>query len=348
MVAGALAIFVSLLAVLGGVTDGRWAGLVLWGLLGTSLAAGLMALFFVWRSLRRLTRVALDLKAAQVALRSTPTEVARVARTSQLNLETSQLTLQEVHEFSLRALQEIRSGREALDVLGAQQKALTSTLGSAGKLHKGLLESFMQLQAVAPVDRPMPLPGGWAASEDLLLWLVQRVMAKRPQLILDVGSGQSTVWMAAALRSLGGDGRIVALDHDERFGAATMDLVRSQGLERWVEVRHAPLVTQQVGGREVRWYQPDMVSDLHNIGLVSVDGPPAATGPLARWPALPLVAQRLLPGAELILDDLVRSDEREVAGLWHESFPEWEVEHLDHFEKRAVVFRAPDGDRDVH
>ncbi|MGI9197273.1 MAG: hypothetical protein ACR2KE_07400, partial [Candidatus Nanopelagicales bacterium] len=50
-----------------------------------------------------------------------------------------------------------------------------------------LLESFLQLQRLVPVSLPMPRPGTWAASEDLLLWLAGYVLEHRPSLVVDLG-----------------------------------------------------------------------------------------------------------------------------------------------------------------
>ena len=56
--------------------------------------------------------------------------------------------------------------------------------------------------------------------------------------------------------------------------------------------------------------------------LVIVDGPPGATGPQARYPALPALLQAI-PAAParplqitLLLDDLIRADEQATAAAW--------------------------------
>ncbi len=203
-----------------------------------------------------------------------------------------------------------------------------------------LLEAYVQLQRLVDLPRPMPRAGTWAASEDLLLWLVGEVLEKHPRLIVDLGSGQSSVWMAAAMRHAGIQGRVVAIDHDESYAESTRRLGEAQGVTRWLEVRHAPLVSVTVDDRSGQWYDPAAFDDLEGIGLLSVDGPPGAGSEQARWPALPLLHDRLVPGARVVLDDLIRRDEKQIVADWHQRFPGVDVRELD-FEKGAAVFTMP-------
>ena len=54
------------------------------------------------------------------------------------------------------------------------------------------------------------------------------------------------------------------------------------------------------------------------IDLLLVDGPPAyaAGHELARYPALPVLYDRLAPGATVVLDDVERAGEQEVLRRW--------------------------------
>lgn len=200
-----------------------------------------------------------------------------------------------------------------------------------------LMESYQQLQRLVPLSAPMPRAGTWAASEDLLLWLVGIILAEQPALVVDLGSGQSSVWMAAAMREAGIRGRVIAIDHDAHFGAQTDELARLQGVQQWLEVRHAPLVDVTVAGRTSAWYDPHVFDDLHGIQLVSVDGPPGQGTVQARWPALPILRDRLAHGARIVLDDMIRQDEKDIAEDWSTRYPEFSREELP-FEKGSVVF----------
>ena len=67
----------------------------------------------------------------------------------------------------------------------------------------------------------------------------------------------------------------------------------ASGLQDYVEVLDAPLVKQQIDGKEHIWYQvPDMVKEIEQIDMLTVDGPPQTSDStvLARYPALPAFA----------------------------------------------------------
>ena len=207
-------------------------------------------------------------------------------------------------------------------------------------LQTSLLESYLQLQRLVPMPLPMPRPGAWAASEDLLLWLVGDILERRPRVVLDLGSGQSSVWMAGAMRAAGYDGIVIGVDHDAGYAAATEDLGRRQGVSPWLRVVHAPLARITVDGRESWWFDIAALEGLDGVGLMCVDGPPSVDEPEARWPALPLLRDRLEPGARVVLDDMVREGEQAVAAEWESRFPDLRAQRLD-FEKGALVLTLP-------
>jgi predicted O-methyltransferase YrrM len=204
-----------------------------------------------------------------------------------------------------------------------------------------LLEAYVQLQRLIPLQYPMPRAGTWAASEDLLLWLAGEVMRTQPRLVVDLGSGQSSVWMAAAMRQAAIPGRVLAIDHEQSYAEATRRLGATQGVSQWLEVRHAPLVAITIEDRVGQWYDPAVFEDIEGINLLCVDGPPGAGSDQARWPALPVLHQRLAPGARVVLDDLIRRDEKDILSDWCERWSDLGLEELD-FEKGAAVLTLPD------
>jgi len=207
-----------------------------------------------------------------------------------------------------------------------------------------LLQAHSQLQRLVPMSQAMPRPGTWAASEDLLLYLVGHVLREKPALIVDLGSGQSSVWMAAALRQSGSNGRVVAIDHDVKYAEQTRELAAAHGLSRWLDVRVAPLQETQIEGQTYTWYDRSLMTDLPNIGLLSVDGPPGQGGKNARWPAFPLLQAQMATDGVVVMDDMVRNDEQVIVADWLTRFPQWQVTNLQ-FEKGAAVLRRADSGR---
>ena len=200
------------------------------------------------------------------------------------------------------------------------------------------LEALQNLSAVLPANDVLPSTRGWAASPDLLMVLVDLVITERPSLVVECGSGASTLWLALAMRRFEIDGRIIALDHDTVFGAKTRDLLARHNVRDLAEVRDAPLESFSLDGEAYSWYTRRAWEDLKGIDLLFVDGPPATTGHQARYPALPLLNGLLSPVATAVLDDLVVPDMQKVLRLWLDAYPDFGSEILP-LEKQAAVLR---------
>jgi predicted O-methyltransferase YrrM len=200
------------------------------------------------------------------------------------------------------------------------------------------LEALQNLSAVLPVNDVLPATRVWAASPDLLVVLVDLVIAQRPSLVVECGSGASTLWLALAMRRFGIDGQIIALEHDPVFGDKTRDLLARHDVRHLAEIRDAPLESFNLEGETYSWYARRAWEDLKGIDLLFVDGPPATTGHQARYPALPLLAGSLSPAATVVLDDLVVPDMQKVLQLWLDAYPDFGSEILP-LEKQAAVLR---------
>jgi predicted O-methyltransferase YrrM len=200
------------------------------------------------------------------------------------------------------------------------------------------LEALQNLNAVLPATDVLPATRGWAASPDLLLVLVDLMISERPSLVVECGSGASTLWLALAMRRFQIDGRIIALDHDPVFGGKTRDLLARHDVGELAEVRDAPLESFSLDGDTYSWYARQAWEDLAGIDLLFVDGPPATTGHQARYPALPLLSGSLSRVVTVVLDDLVVPDMQKVLRLWLDAYPEFDSDLLP-LEKQAAVLR---------
>jgi predicted O-methyltransferase YrrM len=200
------------------------------------------------------------------------------------------------------------------------------------------LEALQNLSAVLPASDVVPATRGWAASPDLLMVLVDLVITERPSLVVECGSGASTLWLALAMRRFKIDGRIIALDHDPVFAGKTRDFLARHDVHDLAEVRDAPLESFSLDGETYSWYARRAWEDLTGIDLLFVDGPPATTGHQARYPALPLLSGSLSPVATAVLDDLVVPDMQKVLRLWLDAYPDFGSEILP-LEKQAAVLR---------
>jgi predicted O-methyltransferase YrrM len=211
-----------------------------------------------------------------------------------------------------------------------------TALGRTALVNYEQLEAYVDLRGIIPARAPMPKLRGWAASPDVVRLLAEEMLRRRPKLIVECGSGSSSVWLGYVAERIG-SARVVALEHDERYAAITRDLVHAHGLEDYVEVRLAPLTPWRHEGRDHPWYDRAALDDLTDIGLLFVDGPPAATGPQARLPAVPVLLPRCAEGVLIVLDDADRAGESAISDRWLTAHPELERTERS-FDKGAHIF----------
>jgi predicted O-methyltransferase YrrM len=235
-----------------------------------------------------------------------------------------------------------RQGEEDVQALGDRViRALGKSIVTTNRKTFRQLEALTNLNSIFPFDRPMPATRGWAASPDLLLLLVDLVRQSRSRLIVECGSGTSTLWFARALYHYGIDGRVVALEHEKKYAERTRRILEDHELARLVDVRDASLEMFEIGAIAWRWYAASAWNDLRDIDVLFVDGPPARTAPKARFPALPLLADRLAPRAIVVVDDVSRSDEHDMVQDWAARYPEFSVEKVQ-LEAGGAILRRDD------
>lgn len=204
-------------------------------------------------------------------------------------------------------------------------------------------EALLQLYSWVKPQDAMPGSGVWSLNPRGLLNLYAVVQRHRPTTVVELGSGTSTVWLGYALAAHGGSARLVSLDHDAQFADRTRETVQlHQSAMAPTDVRHAPLTEIEVAGEKYRWYRPDELADVEQIDLLVVDGPPSRTGRLARYPAVPMLLDRLAPGARVIVDDASRGDEKEIVRRWMAEVPGLHREPSA--VERQLVLRVPGAD----
>jgi predicted O-methyltransferase YrrM len=200
---------------------------------------------------------------------------------------------------------------------------IPKVITSAGDATYARIEAHADLQEWLQPRVPMPALRGWAISPDVLHLVVEAIWRKHPKVIVECGSGSSSVWLGYAMQRMGA-GRVIALEHDERYLQISRDLVRAHGMEDVVEIRYAPLEPWRDGEKEYAWYRVSALDDLADIDVLLVDGPPGRTGPQARYPAVPVLLPRCSEGVTIVLDDAERPDERAVSDRWMAEFPDFE------------------------
>ncbi len=210
-----------------------------------------------------------------------------------------------------RALEDTR---RRLRELARGQVAIRNNIDRAPGLTAEMIRAYDRL-----VTHPHPMPelGGWAATPSTMLWILDRVMSSPVRTIVECGSGTSTVWIATALERRGGDGHVVALESSDHYAARTRAELEQLGLSDRATVVHAPLVDTGLPDQSSQpWFGLAGLALSEPIDLLFVDGPRSKIAPQARYPAFPVLADQLSPGAVVILDDTGRPAEDAIVERW--------------------------------
>ncbi|KGO99780.1 O-methyltransferase [Novilysobacter defluvii] len=270
----------------------------------------------------------------RVSLKDVARTVELTSRSEQLEKLSSSLNqigdglvqrFDELGERSAKAASEEWQSLEKHVVVPLKQ--LSREIG-AGHLRFDVLNDIWSMQNLHQTVRPTaiaPQMTAWSLEPTSLARLLHIVLERKPKLIVECGSGASTVWLAYAAREVGA--KVIALEHLEKYAEASLEEVERHGLSEHAEVRFAPLEAFDVGGEEYSWYSRDAWKELAGIDLLLVDGPPKATGDHARYPAVPLLEPGIGAGALIVLDDVHREEEREALTRWREQFRSVGAEH---------------------
>lgn len=203
---------------------------------------------------------------------------------------------------------------------------LTSLWGGTKRSKAKLLERV----GLAP--DALPHLGSWKADTGLLHRIVDAVEELRPQTVVELGAGASSLVAAKALQ-LNGGGRLYSYDQHGGFVDATRRWLREEGLD--ATMRHAPL-RAEIAGWPGPWY--DLAGLPDQIDLLIIDGPPWTVHPYVRGAAESLF-DRLAPGAIVLLDDGARPGERVVARRWRKNWPDMAFERVSGSTKGTLVGR---------
>ena len=157
------------------------------------------------------------------------------------------------------------------------------------------------------------------------LTIVQLIREHRPTVVLGLNATTSCVWAALTAREFGIEGGVVAVEHDIETLEATRGLLGDLGLDKVVEVRHAPILDLDLGGARYRWYAHSSFADVPADLLVVGRNDPVA-GP-DQYPALPLLAERMAGLSTVVLEvgDHDHGAGPDPVAAWPADRPEWTV-----------------------
>lgn len=196
------------------------------------------------------------------------------------------------------------------------------------------VEAYLSISKYFHEGELIPDFHGWPISPDFGAALIGLLETRDYDLVVEFGSGTSTLLIAKVLESRRKRSMFapelrcaqIAFEHLETYREKTDLLLMRAGLQGAVKVVLAPLEAWDENGRSFLYYRcgPELKAyfagcplDKTPKVLILVDGPPASTGPHARYPALPVVLAHVRAArVDVLLDDFSRQDEKEVFESW--------------------------------
>jgi len=186
----------------------------------------------------------------------------------------------------------------------------------------------------------------WSAAPDFLELIIEYALTAKPATIVECGSGLTTLMLARCCE-LNGLGELFSLENGPEFATKTRAEIERYGLQGRSAVIDAPLTECRVNGQSYRWYATDDLPD-RRIDMLVIDGPPGFIQRRSRYPALPLLFDRLTDDCVLFLDDAARPDEREIVALWLAEFPNLEHEYVAAERGCSILRRRRERPNGVH
>ncbi|MBV9576793.1 MAG: class I SAM-dependent methyltransferase [Gammaproteobacteria bacterium] len=184
---------------------------------------------------------------------------------------------------------------------------------------------------------PLPTLGTYTIGNDFATIMIDEILTRKPKVILEAGSGVSTILAAYCMEKLG-TGTLRSLEHLPEYQTATSEMLSEHHLEKTdTKIILAPLREYTFHAESYHWYTTQDLDILTSIDMLIVDGPPRPTCHLARYSILPLFYERLSPQAIILLDDTHREDEKIITERWLKEFPEFKA-HYFSTQKGAILF----------
>ena len=196
------------------------------------------------------------------------------------------------------------------------------------------MNPYSATQAKLGLPQPLPYTPDWSAATDFIDLIVEHCLQAKPEVIVECSSGSTTLVLARCCQ-LNQKGRVISLENGEDYAEKTRGQLKEFGLEDYAQVIHAPLEKVTLADNEYDWYSLKSLPEI-SIDMLVIDGPPGFIQKNSRYPALPLLFDKLSKQSKAFLDDAARDDEKELVAQWQAEFSGVEHEYLE-FERGCSV-----------
>lgn len=230
---------------------------------------------------------------------------------------------------------------------------ITTTIKSyiSGKLQsfarkEDINNAYNQLAALLQIERLihqnttyLPLRE-WAISPDAILIILQELSYYSDPIVLEFGSGQSTLIMASYLKKRG-CGKILTVESNKMYADLLMKNLKHQNLHDVVDMQVLNLknVLDAENNNSSATYDLQALKTSNKYDVCIIDGPPLQYGALARYYPLEYAINNSSHGGKIFLDDSKRENERNIIDKIRSKYRNIKVSELK-AEKGLTMFNV--------
>ena len=222
-----------------------------------------------------------------------------------------------------------------LHQLSLRQERLRQTVLQQRDSLFNQFESYHFLRDRLGLRQGLPYTRDWSAAPDFLKLIVEHCLEQRPQTIVECSSGLTSLVLARCCE-LNGTGHLYSLENGADYAAKSRAELQRHGLTKQATVLDAPLQRYELSGTGYQWYSRDGLPDTP-IEMLVIDGPPGFLQRHSRYPALPLLYDRLADGCVIFLDDAARPDEQEIVSWWQAHYSGLRLDYVKNERGCAVL-----------
>ena len=200
--------------------------------------------------------------------------------------------------------------RWAVEQVRRRMQAGLATRADLDRLYERVAAA-VQIQGALnglPIVRPMP---GWALSSDAIVQILCDLQERSSPVLVEFGSGQSTVIFAAWFRARG-SGRFVSFEHDPAHAEAIGRQLDAAKLAAHVELKLIPLADRAAVDGLPASKSYALPDTFPGFDVAVVDGPSYFFGESTRYHPLAWSIDLLNPGGAAYLDDTNRPQEKRI------------------------------------
>lgn len=183
------------------------------------------------------------------------------------------------------------------------------------------IAGLIQIQNAMRGEAVLKPMRGWALSPDAMACVLADLQERTRPIVIEFGSGQSTIVIASALKHHGG--RLISVEHDPVYSKAIQKQAAACHVSDMIEFVHAPLIGVE-SDSQGRSYDLTALPDIQ-IDVALIDGPPIMNGTYTRLSPLRWAVQHLTQSGSVFLDDAARESEQLCLQALQKEFPSLKI-----------------------